>query len=505
MNLTVLPVLLPMLTGLIALLWSRPSAVRRTAIVASTLGQLGVALFLGALSYAQGPLVLPVGGWGTTLGIVLVVDLLSAIMLALSSFTALACVLYACAEKPAAAEHPLQLPLTQFLVVGVNLAFVTGDMFNLFVAFEVMLVTSYALLTLESDNRNVRHAWSYLGLNLVGSALFLLGCAYAYGLFGTLNFAEMALQADALAGDPRLVLLALVFLVVFGLKAGVFPFYYWLPESYPILPGPVAAFFSGMLTKVGVYVLLRVFGTVFPPSLPLVYELLAWGAGLTMVFGVLGAVAQSRVQHILSYHIVSQIGFMVLAIGFHTPLAFTAAILYIIHHIVVKSALFLVGGTVRHVFGTDRLDATGGLWRVAPWLGIAFLIQAMSLAGLPPLSGFWGKYLILVEGVGEERWVLLAAAIVASILTLVSMLKIWLACFWAPAPEGGMPAPRPGTRRMTTVVVGMTAVSLVIGLGVNFFYGVADRAARQVLDRPAYIEAVTGRPAPGAETILSLR
>ncbi len=497
MNLVVLPVVLPMLTGLAALLWTRPTAGRRAFFAASAALQLALALLLGARTHDAGPLVLPVGGWGEAVGIVLVADLLSAIMLALSTFTALACVLFACAERPAAAEHPLQLPLVQFLVTGVNLSFVTGDLFNLFVAFEVMLIASYALLTLEADNRNVRHAWSYLAINLVGSAVFLVACGWTYGLFGTLNFAGIAVASDAMAGDARVTLLALVLLVVFAIKAGLFPLYYWLPNSYPILPGPVAAFFSGMLTKVGVYVLLRTFGTVFPPTLPVVHDLLAWAAGLTMVFGVLGAVAQSRVQHILSYHIISQIGFMVLAIGFFTPVAIAAAILYIVHHIVVKSALFLVGGTVRHVFGQDRLDATGGLWRAAPWLGIAFLLQALSLAGLPPLSGFWGKYLIIVVGVGKGEWVLIALSLVASILTLVSMLKIWLACFWAPAPAGGVPVV-PGTRRLTAVTVGMAAVSLAIGLGVAFFHGVADRAARQVLDRPAYVEAVTGRPAPAA-------
>jgi multicomponent Na+:H+ antiporter subunit D len=495
-NAIVLPVLLPMITGLLALLWPRPAAGRRVLLVGSAAVQLAVALALCARTHAAGALVLPVGGWGASVGIVLVADLLSAIMLALATFTALASLLFACAERPAAAEHPLQMPIVQFLLTGVNLSFLTGDLFNLFVAFEVMLIASYALLTLEADNRSVRHAWAYLALNLVGSAVFLVACGWAYGLFGTLNFAGIAVAADAMAADPRVTLLALILLAVFALKAGLFPLYYWLPNSYPILPGPVAAFFAGMLTKVGVYVLLRMLGTVLPPTLPVVHGLLMWAAGLTMVFGVLGAVAQTRVQHILSYHIVSQIGFMALAIGFFTPVAIAAAILYIIHHIVVKASLFLVGGIVRHRFGHDRLEATGGLWRAAPWLGLAFLFQALSLAGLPPLSGFWGKYLIIVVGVEKGEWALIALSVVASILTLVSMLKIWLACFWAPAPGGTALPAVPGTRRLTAVTAGMAAVSLGIGLGVPFFHGVAERAARQALDRPAYVAAVTGQPAP---------
>jgi multicomponent Na+:H+ antiporter subunit D len=505
-NLPIYAVIAPALTGLVALLWSRPSLGRRSLVVVSAVAQLMIALFLAARAYRHGPLVLAPGGWGADLGIVLVADLLASIMLSLATFTALASILSACAARPVAAEHPLQLPLLQFLVCGTNLAFVTGDLFNLFVAFEVMLIASYALLSLEADNRNVRHSWSYLAINLVGSAIFLLGCALAYNLFGTLNFAEIAARADVLSDDPRLLLLALVLLVVFAIKSGLFPLYYWLPNSYPILPGPVAAFYSGMLTKVGVYVLARTYGTIFPPDLPLVFDLLAWTAGLTMVFGVLGAVARDRVQHILSYHIISQIGFMVLAIGFATPVAFAAAILYIVHHIVVKSALFLVGGAVIHTGGTDQLDAGGGLWRAAPWLGLGFMFQALSLAGLPPLSGFWGKYLIVVVGLEDRHYWLVAMSVVASILTLVSMLKIWLACFWREAPAGSPAATGrfpAGTRRLTAVVVGMTAVSLVIGLGVQWFYSVATEAARQTLDRPAYIENVTGRSAPDAKTLLS--
>ncbi|BET68791.1 proton-conducting transporter membrane subunit [Opitutales bacterium ASA1] len=491
MNWVVLILLVPLFTGAFGVLSPRPSRARRGVFLGSAVVQLLLAIVVAALVSGGDRIVLAPGGWGASVGIVLVVDLLTGIMLVLAAGTAVACIVFAYASREAAVEHPLQLPLMQFLITGINLSFVTGDLFNLFVAFEVMLIASYALLSLESDNRNVRHAWSYLSINLVGSAIFLLGCGLTYGMFGSLNFAVIAERSNELAGDPLLVLLGLVFLVVFATKAGMFPLYYWLPNSYPILPGAMAAFYAGMLTKVGVYVLLRIFGTMFPADLPVVSELLAWGAGATMVFGVLGAVARDRVQHILSYHIISQIGFMVLAIGFATPLAITAAILYITHHIVVKATLFLVGGAVIHVHGTDRLECCGGLARLAPWLAAGFFLQAMSLAGIPPLSGFWGKYLIIVEGVALGQYVLVGASIVASILTLVSMMKVWLGCFWKAAPENGSaPVVRPGLATMSVVVTVMTAISLVIGLGVERFYGVAAEASRQVLDREGYIEAV---------------
>lgn len=489
-NLAALPVIFPIIVALLCLLAPRPSTWRRILAVLATGGLFWHACWIVAHSMESGPLVLRVGGWMAPYGIVLVADTLAGVMLALSSFTALACALFGFAEAPARDEHPLRIPLLLFLLAGINLSFVTGDLFNLFVAFEVMLLSSYGLMTLESGARESRQALPYLTLNLVGSALFLAVAGYAYSLLGTLNFAEMAARSDALAGDYRLTLLGALMLLVFGLKAGLFPLYQWLPGSYSVMPSPMAAFYAGMLTKVGVYVLIRVFGTVLPPSMTELHTLIAWSAGLTMVVGVLGAVGQGRVQTILSYHIVSQIGFMALAIGLHSPFAFTAAIFYITHHIIVKAALFLVGGSVTRLNGTDELARTGGLWRAAPWLGIAFVLQAMSLAGLPPLSGFWGKFMIIQEGFTQGEWVLVALSLVASILTLMSMLKIWLGAFWKAAPADRPVVTTARTRLMTAVVVGMACVSLCIGFGAEKFVRIAKHAADETLDRAGYIANV---------------
>lgn len=490
MNLVVVPLLLPLVTALVLLLWSRPSAPRRRLAVASAAGQLLVALYLVLRGVEGGRLVLGVGHWPAPYGIVLVVDLLAAIMLALSAFTALASILHGFAGFPARLEHPLRLPLVQFLVTGINLAFLTGDLFNLFVAFELMLIASYALLTLEADDWDVKQAAPYVLVNIVGSTLFLCAAGFAYRLFGTLNFADLALRARELGDDPRLVVLALLLLTVFGLKAGVFPLYYWLPNSYPILPAPLAALYSGMLTKVGVYVLLRVFGTVLPHDLTGVHALLAWLAGATMLLGVLGAISRNFIRGILAYHILSQIGFMVLAIGFFTPFAFAACIFYIIHHIIVKSSLFLVGGTAALLNRTDNLDRMGNLWRHAPFLGVLFLLQALSLAGLPPLSGFWGKLGVLVVGLELHEFALVGAAIVASILTLVSMLKIWNAAFWTGGEDRPVVLDDPRWRPQTAVAAAMVVVSLGIGLGADPVFRVARAAAVQVLDQEGYARAV---------------
>jgi len=490
--LTALPIVLPLFTALIALLGGRPRAWRRWVVGVSATAQLAVALTLGAAAYGAPPQVLALGGWGAPFGIVLVVDMLAAIMLALGAVTALAALLFGFAELPVSEENPLRLPLLQFLVTGINLSFCTADLFNLFVAFEVMLISSYALLTLEADDWDIKQAFPYLALNLVGSTLFLVAAGMAYGLFGTLNFAQMAERADSLAGTPQLTVLALLLFTVFGIKAGLFPLFYWLPNSYPILPSPVAALYAGMLTKVGVYVLLRVFGQVLPPDLTTVHWLMAWLAAATMIFGVLGAVSRNFIRGILSFHILSQIGYMVLAIGLFTPYAIAAAIFYVIHHIIVKSTLFMVGGTVVVLNRTDDLEKTGRLWALTPVLGVVFLLQALSLAGIPPLSGFWGKYMIIVEGLRQQEWILVFCALLAGVLTLFSMLKIWNGAFWAATAKEEVQTGEPRWRAMTAVAAGMTVLSLGIGLGAEFFLGIAHEAARQLLDRPAYIQHLLG-------------
>jgi len=485
-----LPIALPLAAALIALLVPRPSTPRRVGVAAVLAFHLGFSVWLLEKVLRGGPLVLALGGWPVPWGIVLVADTLSAVMLCLSSLTALACVLYGFAESLKEHEHPLRVPLLLLLVAGIHLAFLTGDLFTLYVSFEVFLLASYGLMTLQMVATRTRRALPYVTINLIGSTLLLAACAFAYGLFGTLNFSEIAVRSTQMVGDVRLDLLALLFFLVFGLKAGLFPLYYWLPVSYPALPTPVAAFFAGMLTKVGVYVLIRIFGTVLPPDLGWLHGVIAWVAGLTMVIGVLGAVGQSRIRSILSFHIVSQVGYMVLAVGLFSPFSFAAAIFYVIHHIVVKAALFLAGGVVLRIHGTDRLDERGALWTAAPILSLAFLLQALSLAGIPPLSGFWGKFLIIREGLLQGQWALVLLSLVASVLTLVSMLKIWFGVFWSKQPHGVPLRLTPSSRRMTAAVCMLVAVSLGIGLGAERVFEIAEHAANETLDRAAYVETV---------------
>lgn len=495
MNALVLPLLLPLLTALVSLLLSKHTIARKLMFWISGTAQVSVAIWLCTEALKHDFLGLTLGGWAAPYGIVFVVDPLTGIMLCLSSVTTFAATAFSLAEWVSEEEHPLRLPLLQFITVGINLSFLTSDFFNLFVAFEVMLLSSYALISLEAGKQDLPKTLTYVLINVAGSALFLSLAGFAYGYWGTLNFADLSERLAAESHPGRVQLFALACTAVFGLKAGIFPLYFWLPQSYPTLPAATAGLFSGMLTKVGVYVLLRLYTTILPHGNSNLYELIGWISVATMLFGVIGAIAQQTIRSVLSWHIISQIGYMTLCLGLFSERAITACILYITHHIIVKSSLFLVGGTAGFLSRSDRLDRMGGLWTLAPALGIVFLLQALSLAGIPPLSGFWGKYLILVEGAEQEKWIFVIGSLLASVLTLFSMLKIWLGAFWGPVPKGSR-LPLNIARHRTSfwgrlsVCACLATISLIIGLGMPYFLDLATRAAQISLAQDRFIDFV---------------
>jgi multicomponent Na+:H+ antiporter subunit D len=489
-NLVAFPVLLPLLSALALLAVRQNSRARRAANLLSLSAQVLVALLLAAEAFTQGPQTLLLGAWKAPFGIAMAVDKTSAIFLVLSTSASFFAVLWGYLEKSVAQSHPLRAPLIQFLAAGTALAFLTGDLFTLFVAFEVLLIASYALMTLEADPPAVRHAFPYLAINLFGSILFVSACGLAYSLFGSLNFADISVRAMEMGPDPRITVLAVMLVLVFGIKAGMFPLFYWLPDSYPMMPTTLVALYSGLLTKVGVYVLFRLLVTVLPGSQSGVYDLLLWLSLPTMVLGVIGALAKDNIRAILSFHIVSQIGYMLLALGLFNAGATAAALLFIIHQVPVKSSLFLIGGTARALNGSDRLDKMGNLWVHAPWLGAIWLVQAFSLAGLPPLSGFWGKALIVLEGFRAEHPVMAGIALAVSLLTMLSMLKIFMAAFWHHDPAVPVNLRYPGWRKMQAVTAIIAVLCLGIGFGANTFLGLARSAADELHDGRAYRSAV---------------
>ncbi|MGE3539669.1 MAG: Na+/H+ antiporter subunit D [Candidatus Tectimicrobiota bacterium] len=489
--LLVLPIVLPLLTAATALLVWRWRTMQRVLGVIGTASMLVVGLMLLQVVWRHGIQSDQMGSWPAPFGITLVADLLSAIMVVLAGLIGLAVAIYSLASIDQQREAFGYYPLLHLLLMGVCGAFLTGDLFNLYVWFEVMLIASFVLLALGSERPQIEGAIKYVTLNLMASALFLAAVGLLYGVVGTLNLADLAVKLPAVAPPGLVTTLAMLFLVAFGVKAAVFPLFFWLPASYHTPPVAVSALFAGLLTKVGVYALMRVFTLLFVQNVGYTHTLLLVIAGLTMLTGVLGAVAQNEFRRILSFHIVSQIGYMVMGLGLCTRLALAGSVFYIVHHIIVKTNLFLVSGVAYRLRGTLALKDLGGLYQGYPMLACLFLIPALSLAGMPPLSGFFAKLALLQAALERGQYLLVVVALMVGMLTLVSMTKIWAEAFWKPAVEAPVSVMR-SPRALLLPIATLATCTVLIGLAAGPLLALSMQAADQLLDPRAYIQAVLG-------------
>jgi multicomponent Na+:H+ antiporter subunit D len=493
-----LPLLVPLGTAVAALLAWRSRTLQRVLGVAGSLGLLVAAVGLLRSVWVGGIQAAQMGDWAAPFGITLVADLFSALMVLIAAVMGLAVAIYALASMDARREAFGFYPLYHILLMGICGAFLTGDIFNLYVWFEVMLIASFVLLTLGGERPQMEGAIKYVTLNLLSSALFLAAVGILYGVVGTLNMADLAVRLNASAHPGVVTTLAMLFLGAFGIKAAVFPLFFWLPASYHTPPVAISAIFAGMLTKVGVYALIRVFTLLFNQDVGYTHGILLVIAGLTMLTGVLGAVAQNEFRRILSFHIVSQIGYMILGLALFTPLGLAGSVFYIIHHIIVKTNLFLVSGAAHRRAGSFELDKLGGLYRNSPVLAILFLVPALSLAGLPPLSGFFAKLVLVKAGLAIEQWAIVGVALVVSILTFFSMMKIWAEAFWKPRPAAAAAAMPVEAMRasawagMVVPMAALAALTVAIGLYGEPLMTLSLRAAEQLMNPGAYIEAVLG-------------
>jgi multicomponent Na+:H+ antiporter subunit D len=445
-------------------------------------------------------------GYLAPYGIAFVADRLACIMLCLSMTVGTVVLAYTCFTVTEAQQRHFFFPFFHVVLLGVNWSFITGDLFNLFVAYEVMLIGSYGSMMVGATRQQVRQTMMYVALNLVGGALFVVGIALVYALVGTLNMADLAARTAEMAG-PRAALLtavSMVLLLVFALKAATFPVFFWLPDAYPVVPAGVNGYFAGLLTKVGVYSLLRVFVMVFrQDGHALAAEILLVLSGFTMLLGVLGALCQWEIRRVLSWHIISQVGYMVMGIGLVADpriaeAAVAATIFYVVHHIIVKSSLFLVAGVAEEVTGKTKLREMGGVVALAPAAAALFLVAALSLAGMPPFSGFLAKLVVLRAALEGHRFAIVLVAVATSFLTLLSMLKIWTYAFWGPARRKAAGSAWYGPAATTAVLV---AATVLLGLGAQPFLRLAADAAADIVTPTAYVRAVLGE-APGAVAAL---
>lgn len=497
-----LPVLLPILGAGLTVIGGRSATLQRIIglVVLGTVAVLAAVLLVAA--DRTGPVVAEMGGWAAPVGITLVADRLSALLLLISTLVTIAVLVYSIdqriadygRETPSTTFHPMYL----LLCAGVSLAYLSGDLFTLFVAFEIMLSASYVLITRRTSADRIRSGMTYVTVSLMSSLLFLTMIALTYAATGTVNFADLAGRVGALPEGVR-TLLGLMFLVVFGIKAAIVPLHFWLPDSYPNAPAPVTALFAGLLTKVGVYALLRTQILIFPQDG--VWTLLLYLAVATMVIGALGALAQNDLNRLLSFLLVSHIGFMIFGLAVFDAAGIAGTVLYVIHHITVQATLFLVSGLITRRTGTVALDQMGGLARTSPTLAVLFAIPALTLAGIPPTSGFIAKLSLLQAGVGAGVATAVVAGVVVatSLLTLYAMARVWVQVFWG-SSQPPLPDPDPdddlvvGTaltpKPMIAAAASLAAVSVLIAVAAGPLSALSARAATDLLDREPYIATV---------------
>ncbi|NMB22944.1 MAG: Na+/H+ antiporter subunit D [Corynebacterium sp.] len=514
-----MPVILPAVAAALTLILSKYVQAQR----AVTLTVLTFLIALNAtmlyLVDSEGIQTLQIGGWDAPVGITLVADRLSVSMLTVSSIVLFAVMGYAISQgiRDGGKDEPVAvfMPAYLLLSMGVNLAFLSGDLFNLYVGFEVFLVASYVLLTLGASPARVRAGVSYVMVSMASSMVFLFGLALVYASVGTLNMAHIGLRMEEIPSGTRSAIFA-VLLVAFGIKAAVFPLDSWLPDSYPTAPSLVTAVFAGLLTKVGVYAIIRARSVIFTDGS--LDELLMWVALATMLVGILGAMAQNDVKRLLSFTLVSHIGYMIYGVALGSAAGLSGAIFYAIHHILVQTTLFLVVGLVERQAGSSSLRRLGSLAYISPLLAILYFIPAINLGGIPPFSGFLGKIILLEAGAQEgswQAWVLIAGAIITSLLTLYTMVLVWSKAFWRDrkdAPDGATaiarPAPlvdvqdevsvtdRSDVGRMPVGMVASTSILLVASLMVSVLAGpisaITGRAAESAQDANIYRTAVLG-------------
>jgi multicomponent Na+:H+ antiporter subunit D len=481
------PILVPLVAAALMLV-ARGLVVQR-AISFLALGvssAAGIALFVESWSGEQISVV-RTAGWLGSFAITLVADGLSSVMVMVALVVMTLVLVFAIGQRTADEHSPFYHPVYMVMAAGISQAFLAGDLFNLFVAFEILLMASYVLLTLEGTNEQIKAGTTYVVLNILESLVLLLAVGLVFAATGTVNMAELASRLAELPDGVRTGL-NLLLLVAFGIKAAVFPLFFWLPDAYPTAPSSVSAVFAGLLTKVGVYCLIRTQTLLFPGEMQ---DLIIVVGALTMVIGVIGAISHRDMKRLLSFHIVSQIGYMVFGLGIGGNAAIAATVFFLIHQIPVKTALFLVEGVIERDSGSSSFPSVSGLARRSPLFAGLFLLAALSLAGLPPFSGFLGKFAIVQAGFADRHYLVVGVALAVSLFTLVSMTKIWVAAFWgevAPNPAAG--GILRNHRLMATGTYAMVAISLVIAFGAGPLYDFAVRAAAQLVDVSTYITAV---------------
>jgi multicomponent Na+:H+ antiporter subunit D len=496
--LVVLPVVL--MIGCGALLMMIRKSVRWHGIVA--IGGLGLLVIMDAALLwrvaVHGPVTMVMGRWLPPFGIAFTADLFGAAMALAAAIVALAAAIFALADIDGSGRRYGFFPFLMLLMAGVSGAFLTGDIFNLYVWFEVLLISSFGLLILGSEPEQIDGALKYAVLNLVATTLFLIAVGYLYAIFGTLNMADIAQKAGELRETAPLVTLTTLFILAFGMKAAAFPVNFWLPASYHTPRIVVSALFGGLLTKVGIYALIRVTVMLFPVEREALSLILAVSAVLTMMLGAFGALAQTDLRRLIGYLVIAGIGNILAGVSIGTPAAISGAMLYALHSMVTMTALYVVAGRAAHLAGSWSLASLGGLYRQAPWFSAASLLLFLAAAGLPPLSGLWPKVALLKASLDIGAWWLGAAILLSAFLITLSLARVVLLAYWRPQPAATPVGAVTNGWSSALPIGGLTLLVLWFGLLPEPILALSQAAADGLADPSAYILSVFPDAARGA-------
>jgi len=524
--LIILPILLPLLIGVIGVMIRAYPRLTAWLTVGTLAGTFLASAALLSRVMSEGPVAMTMGQWLPPFGISLVVDPLGGLLTLSASAVGVFVAVYALADVDMAARRAGFYSMLCWLIAGVNGAFLTGDIFNLYVWFEVFVIASFGLIVLGGEKIQLDGAVKYCVLNLIATTFFLVAVALLYGTLGTLNMADLSGKLAAFPPDDvQMLTIALLFLVGFGMKAAAAPLQFWLPASYHTPKPVVSVVFAALLTKVGIYAVLRTYTTIMPAANQgALFEVIYIVAIATIAFGLLGALAESNLRRLLGFLLISGVGVMLLGLSLDTRLSLSATIFYAVHSIVVLAGLFMLAGLIERRTGPASLHQLSGIYTGAPVLAILFFVLGFAAAGIPPLSGFWPKVLLIEAGLNEQRYLAVAVLIANGLLSLMVIGKAWALMFWrpadpavprqttdnrqqrdnaspmpkaaalsaAPTPVEDDPLARETPRAMLMPIILLAAAAVAIGIWPAPLMDLADQAAAGLLDPSDYINAVFG-------------
>lgn len=487
-NIIVFPMILPVLTAILLVFFRKHIILQRWISVLVMTANVVVSAVILLRVQAEGILRLDFGGWEPPFGILFVADSFSMLLVITTNIVTVACLIYAMFSVEKVYEYMFFYSFVLFLVGGVNASFLTGDLFNLFVSFEVMLLASYALIAFGGKKIQLKKSIPYIAINVVSSWIFLVAIAYLYGTLGTLNLAHLSQLIAENGQTPILTVISILFLIVFGLKSGLL-LYQWLPSSYSAPPTAIAALFGALLTKVGIYAMFRIFTLLFYHEPQITHTLIGIMAALTLIGGSIGAISSNDIRYIVSYNVVIAVGFILVGLAIGTQAAFEGSIYYIMHDMIVKALLFLIAGTMITLSGSPKMNRMSGLIRNYPILGWLFFVVMLALAGIPPLSGFIGKVLLGQAAIETGAYVLLALSFISALFVLYSLLRIFMDCFWGETMLSAEEEP-PLRKGILLPLAFLGMLTFALGLAPETIASFVIDASETLLNPSIYIEAI---------------